>query len=106
MNNNESQQSSQYEDDFNRENEQHLRNRRNELDKEREASEINHSNDPHWMRCPKCGDRMIEFKLLEIIIDQCQGCNGLYFDSGELETLLEISDRRGFFSSVKKTFYN
>lgn len=98
--------SSEKEDDFYRENEKHLKERRDKLDKSRQALKTTKAKEAYWMRCPKCGDKMNEFKLLDILVDQCEGCNGLYFDNGELETLLEISDRRGFFSSIKKTFFN
>ena len=72
----------------------------------RSDHESKHDNLPHWMKCPKCGDEMIEINLLNIMIEQCQGCSGLFFDSGELETLLDVSDRRGFFASLKRTYYN
>ena len=98
--------SSNHEDDFYRENEDHLKSRRKKLDKERQDLKSNKSKEPHWMRCPKCSGKMFEFKLCDILIDQCEDCSGLFFDNGELETLLDVSDRRGFFSSIKKNFYN
>jgi hypothetical protein len=97
---------SQYEEDFYIENEEHLQDRRSVLDKRRKSLKELKFKEPHWMRCPKCGEKMVEFKLLDILVDQCIGCNGLFFDNGELETLLDVSDRRGFFKSIEKTFYN
>jgi hypothetical protein len=94
------------EDDFYNENKNYLVKRREILDIEREEQKKNQSQDPHWLRCPKCASKMYEFKLLDILVDQCEGCNGLFFDNGELETLLDISDRRGFFSSIKRILYN
>ncbi|MCF8060280.1 MAG: zf-TFIIB domain-containing protein [Bacteriovoracaceae bacterium] len=94
------------EEDFYRDNEDYLNERRKKLDIVRKEIKIKKSKEPHWLRCPKCGSEMHEFKLLGILIDKCEGCNGLFFDNGELETLLDISDRRGFFSSIKNNFYN
>ncbi|MBK23229.1 MAG: hypothetical protein CME70_04410 [Halobacteriovorax sp.] len=94
------------EEDFYRENEEHLKKRRNKLNKKREELKANKAKESHWMKCPKCGDQMFELELLDIMIEQCEGCDGLFFDSGELETLLDITDRRGFFSSIKRTLYN
>ncbi|MFT6069721.1 MAG: acetyl-CoA carboxylase beta subunit [Bacteriovoracaceae bacterium] len=94
------------EEDFYNENEEFLNNRRSLLDDKRDSQKNKRAKDPHWLRCPKCSAQMHEFKLLDIIVEQCEGCNGLFFDNGELETLLNISDRRGFFSSVKRVLYS
>ena len=37
------------------------------------------------MRCPKCGDKLVEVLFQEIAIDRCQGCQGVWLDAGELE---------------------
>ena len=97
---------SEREEDFYNENEEFLNNRRNLLDEKRHDRKNKRSKDPHWLKCPKCACQMHEFKLLDIIVEQCEGCSGLFFDNGELETLLGISDRRGFFTSVKRVLYN
>jgi acetyl-CoA carboxylase beta subunit len=53
----------------------------------------------HWMRCPKCGQLMAEQELEGVKIDVCGLCEGIYFDRGELEALVEkrAEARRGFF---------
>lgn len=53
----------------------------------------------HWMRCPKCGHELKEKSLRGIKIDVCTLCEGIFFDRGELETLLlsHQAERRGFF---------
>ena len=79
---------------------------RERLDEHRRQLEKDHSDHPYWMRCPKCGVTMTEINLLGIMVDQCGGCNGLYFDNGELETLIEAKERRGFFTSLKRVFDN
>lgn len=93
-------------DDFWNENEDFLNKRRKVLNKYRNQISSEKGSESHWMICPKCASKMNEFELVGIMIDQCEGCGGLFFDNGELETLLEITDRRGFFDSVKKTFFN
>ncbi len=37
------------------------------------------------MRCPACGEEMIVVERSGIELDYCAGCNGIWFDSGELE---------------------
>jgi hypothetical protein len=42
----------------------------------------------HWMKCPKCGHDLKETMLRELAVDVCTNCGGVWFDSGELETLI------------------
>lgn len=53
----------------------------------------------HWMHCPKCGHDMTEQDLQGIKVDVCGRCEGIFFDRGELETLVskKAEERRGFF---------
>ena len=53
----------------------------------------------HWMCCPKCGHPMAEKDLHTVKVDACTLCEGIYFDRGELETLLLERDdsRKGVF---------
>lgn len=37
--------------------------------------------------CPKCGMELLEFSYRSIRIDQCCGCEGIWLDPGELETI-------------------
>ena len=41
----------------------------------------------HHMRCPKCGMELIEIDYKNIEIDKCSECEGIWLDSGELETV-------------------
>jgi hypothetical protein len=43
----------------------------------------------HFMCCPKCGHSMVEVELEGVKVDKCTCCNGIYFDDGELEQILE-----------------
>ncbi len=47
------------------------------------------------MICPVCKDDMIVVEHNEIELDYCTSCNGVWFDSGELELLLESAGLDG-----------
>lgn len=47
----------------------------------------------HWMRCPKDGMELVEIELMGIHLDKCTHCGGIFFDGGELDTLLESTKR-------------
>ena len=44
--------------------------------------------------CPKCNKETLEdFNTAEgVVVDFCTGCKGVWFDSGELELLLEAAE--------------
>ncbi len=58
----------------------------------------------HWMKCPKCGDDMKEIDFAGINLDKCTQCNGIYFDNGELEILMESKEPKGFLGALKRLF--
>ncbi len=91
---------------FYEKNKELIEKKRKELDEQRNSLILEKEKEAYWMRCPKCGDAMKEESLIGIMIDRCPKCNGIYFDNGELETLLDSTDRGGFFSSMKKLFNN
>jgi len=41
----------------------------------------------HHMKCPKCGMELIEIDYKAIKVDKCSGCEGVWLDAGELETV-------------------
>jgi uncharacterized protein len=43
--------------------------------------------DLHYMRCPKCGMELSEIEYKGVHIDKCLNCEGIFLDSGELETV-------------------
>lgn len=43
---------------------------------------------PTSMRCPVDGGLLFEFEINGILLDRCNHCGGLWFDSGELKALL------------------
>ena len=58
----------------------------------------------HYRRCPKCGMELIEIDYKGIKIDECSECEGIWLDTGELETVskLEKSGLDKFFGVFKK----
>ena len=56
----------------------------------------------HWMRCPKCGHELAEQELSGIKVDRCPNCGGVFFDAGELDTLLESQEPAGFLGGLKR----
>lgn len=58
----------------------------------------------HYMRCPKCGRELQEIDYKGIKIDKCFGCEGLWLDAGELESVskLEKTSLDKLFSVFKK----
>lgn len=42
---------------------------------------------PRW-HCPKCEIAMKSEMLGAVMVEKCPRCQGLFFDAGELETLL------------------
>lgn len=49
-------------------------------------------------KCPVCDVPMNEKEYSGEIVDRCPQCNGIYFDKGELEAILEII---GLFQNIK-----
>jgi ribosomal protein L37AE/L43A len=58
----------------------------------------------HFMRCPKCGMELLEISYKSIKIDKCSECDGIWMDSGEMETVskLEKTGLDKLFSVFKK----
>src|SRR4030066_2408128 len=47
----------------------------------------------HDMKCPKCGMELIEIDYKSIKIDKCSGCEGVWLDAGELETVSTLEKK-------------
>ena len=48
--------------------------------------------DLHYMHCPKCGAVLHEETYHSIRVDRCIECQGVWFDPGEIESLLDKPD--------------
>lgn len=44
----------------------------------------------HYMRCPKCGMELSEIDYKGITVDKCFGCDGIWLDAGELESVAKF----------------
>ena len=92
------------EDYFYRRNRELIEKRRKELDAKKADEEKTERKSLHWMKCPKCGGDMEEISLSHILVDKCGECEGIFFDHGELETLLESQAQGGFLSNMQGIF--
>ena len=79
-----------------------LKKKRQELDAARQTRQTQASKETHWMKCPKCGADMEEIEMSSVMVDRCPGCEGLYFDKGEVELLM--ASKAGFMSNIRKLF--
>ncbi|MBN1610108.1 MAG: zf-TFIIB domain-containing protein [Polyangiaceae bacterium] len=41
----------------------------------------------HYMKCPKCGMDLVEIDYRGLKVDKCTGCEGVWLDPGELESV-------------------
>ena len=87
---------------FYRKNQELLAKKRAELDAQRQSQESAQLRELHWMRCPKCGQQMVEEERSGIKVDRCEGCGGVFFDAGELDLLLQAEEPGGFLSSLRR----
>ena len=47
------------------------------------------------MICPDCKEEMLILEYLDVEIDYCDSCRGIWLDEGELELIAGISDASG-----------
>ncbi len=79
-----------------------LKSKRDELNRARADRAAEAAKSEHWMKCPKCGAEMQEIEMDRILVDKCSGCEGIYFDRGELELMIEA--HKGGLGRLKKLF--
>lgn len=87
---------------FYKKNRELIEKMRERYDAERAKTEAEQKQRAHWMKCPKCGSDLKQTELLGIIVDQCSGCDGIYFDKGELGILLAAQEPRGFLKGLRR----
>lgn len=90
---------------FFRQNEELIRRKRAELDEQREKRQAEERRAVYWMRCPKCGDKMEEHVLLDVTFERCAKCEGVYFDKGELEMLIDSRPPVRFFRALGRKMF-
>ena len=74
---------------FYQQSQQLMEEQRKTLDAERSEQERIAQQQAHWMKCPKCGQDMTEINLSGVMVDQCGGCKGIFFDAGEIDMLIK-----------------
>ncbi len=79
-----------------------LKKKREELNAARRDRAVEDARSEHWMKCPKCGADMQEIEMDGILVDKCSGCDGIFFDRGEVELMIEA--HKGGLSRLKKLF--
>jgi len=84
---------------------QHRRNLRHKLNQKREEAKKDKSAEPWWHRCPKCGGALVEKKIVDVVVDECPDCKGIYLDAGELEMLLDGAGSKGFLSKLSSSLF-
>lgn len=89
---------------FYKKNKELIEKMRSGLDAKRAEQEAQAPENPHWMKCPKCGQDLEEVDLTGIKVDQCTNCLGIYFDKGELELLIGAQEPKGFLGGLKRLF--
>ena len=89
---------------FYKKNKELVEKMRTGLDAQRAEQEAHSAQNPHWMKCPKCGKDLAEVDLAGIKVDQCTNCLGIYLDKGELELLIGAQGPEGFLSGLKQLF--
>ena len=58
------------------------------------------------MQCPKCSGDMEAKTILNVEIDICQVCNGIWLDKGELEKLAGIDPVSNSFAQALFNVYS
>lgn len=81
-----------------------IERKRKEVEAKRAEMEKEARKLQHWMKCPKCGHDMKEIDLAGILVDQCEYCEGVYFDKAEVEVVLQIPERGGFVKALTRLF--
>lgn len=78
---------------------------REKLNQQREEAKKDKSSEPWWLRCPKCGGKLAEKKIVDVVVDECPECQGIYLDPGELELLVKGAGSSGFLSKVSGSLF-
>lgn len=78
---------------------------RDKLNQQRAEAKKDNCKEAWWLRCPKCGAALKEKKIVDVVVDECSGCKGIYLDAGELELLVKGAGSQGFISKVSGSLF-
>lgn len=71
------------------------------------APAMGSASDNYHLRCPKCGSNLDQVEMMDIPIEKCPECHGIWLDSGELDLIVErekAQNREGWLVKIfKKT---
>ena len=69
-----------------------------------EVAEKQRLKELHFMKCPKCGMKLIEINYKDIEVDKCSGCSGIWLDAGEMEAVAKLNQSvlNKWFTTFKK----
>jgi ribosomal protein L37AE/L43A len=70
---------------------------------QREAEEKAAQAEAARLECPKCDGSLVEIEHDGIQIDQCNTCNGVWLDAGELERLTNKEESAGWLRRLIKS---
>jgi acetyl-CoA carboxylase beta subunit len=56
----------------------------------------------YWNLCPKCGGDMFEQKTLQIYVEVCRDCHGIYLDLAELDLARAHIDPKKLLTALSK----
>ncbi len=87
---------------FYKKNKELIEKMRERYNAERAIREAQEKQKTYWMKCPKCGSDLKETELLGIKVDRCTGCDGIYFDKGELGIVLAAQAPKGFLTGLRR----
>lgn len=73
--------------------------RREHLEK-MEQAERDQLKELHYLRCAKCGQKMETTTLVDVEIEICPDCRGIYLDVGELQKIIDEKNRGAFFGAL------
>jgi hypothetical protein len=66
-----------------------LQQMRAKLEEKRRQQADANTGKEFYLRCCRCGGKMTELTIDNIVIDKCESCGGIYLDAGELDLLLK-----------------
>lgn len=81
-----------------------LRKAQDERAAKMREEEIRKLKELHWMKCPKCGSELKEVEYQRIKVDYCGGCEGSWFDAGEIQQLLKLEGEQHILGKFLKVF--
>ncbi len=91
---------------FHKQEQERLARRRAEAAAQAAARDKDERRARHHMKCPKCGADLATETYKGIQVDRCPECRGVWFDAGEVESLVEKEENvlQAFFGDVFKGF--